>query len=346
MRVFMSLRRPAVWTTAGVLLALYAAPVQAVMPVGEYMSLRSRLCSQSLTLSTVKQDPAPFIGRSFELRGTVSGVAKNAAGTSVILQITDGDCQVLSASKDCNLISGSRICALVTVGENCTVSLSDLRLVGTASLGEVLDKERRDADARRETAQQKQYASKAITSVSKASQRTARTDAFSYRGTTEGIFAAYRKAVARFNSRLTPSEVDAITASILEFSRRENVDARLVMAVILAESHFNPEATSRCGAMGLGQLMPGTAKGLGVSNAYDPVANIAGAVRLIKGHLTKYSGSKDWNDVDWSHIQLALASYNAGPGAVKKYGGVPPYRETKNYITKVISYYKELCGIN
>jgi soluble lytic murein transglycosylase-like protein len=96
--------------------------------------------------------------------------------------------------------------------------------------------------------------------------------------------------------------------------------------------------------MGLGQLMPGTASGLGVSNAYDPVQNIAGSVKLIRGHLNKITDNAAWTDTTWHDLSLALASYNAGPGAVRKYGGVPPYRETQNYIKKVISIYKELCG--
>jgi soluble lytic murein transglycosylase-like protein len=91
--------------------------------------------------------------------------------------------------------------------------------------------------------------------------------------------------------------------------------------------------------------MPGTAAGLGVGNAYDPVANIQGSVRLIKGHLDRLSGGAAWTELTWRDLSLALASYNAGPGAVKKYGGIPPYRETQGYIKRVLSYYRRLCGI-
>jgi len=147
------------------------------------------------------------------------------------------------------------------------------------------------------------------------------------------IYGAYRNAIAKFNRRLTPKQADEITSSLLAFSWHYQVDPRLVVAVILAESHFRPDATSRAGAMGLGQLMPGTAAGLGVGNAYDPVQNIGGSIRLIRGHLDKYG-----------NLALALSAYNAGPGAVRKYGGVPPYRETQNYIRRVTSIYKALCG--
>jgi soluble lytic murein transglycosylase-like protein len=111
------------------------------------------------------------------------------------------------------------------------------------------------------------------------------------------------------------------------------VDARLVMAVVATESNFNASATSRTGAMGLGQLMPATARGLGVRNAYDTRDNLWGAIRLVRGHLEN-------NDGD---IALALACYNAGSGAVRRYGGVPPYRETRNYIRKVTDIYLQLA---
>jgi soluble lytic murein transglycosylase-like protein len=156
----------------------------------------------------------------------------------------------------------------------------------------------------------------------------------------------YRSAVKQFNPKLTDAQAHEIARSILGFSFRYKVDPRLVCAVILAESHFRPYATSRCGAQGLGQLMPGTAAGLGITNAYNPVENIYGSTRYIKSMLDRMSGFKHWNELTWNDLTLALAAYNAGPGAVKKHGGVPPYKETRNYVCKVTSIYKKLCGIN
>jgi soluble lytic murein transglycosylase-like protein len=147
------------------------------------------------------------------------------------------------------------------------------------------------------------------------------------------IFSPYKSAIAKFNPSLTEEQLNTITTSLLVFSEKYGVDPRFVVAIFLAESHFRPEATSRSGAMGLGQLMPGTARGMGVNNAYDTVQNIEASIKLIRGHLGKY------ND-----LELALSAYNAGPGAVKKYGGVPPYRETRNYVRKVSEYYRQLCG--
>jgi soluble lytic murein transglycosylase-like protein len=115
---------------------------------------------------------------------------------------------------------------------------------------------------------------------------------------------------------------------ILQHSAAHNVRADLVRAVIQAESAFNPRARSHKGAMGLMQLMPATAAELGVSNPYDPGENIGGGVAYLKSLLLKYSNNEE----------LALAAYNAGPGAVEKYGAVPPYRETRDYIARIKSH--------
>ena len=112
---------------------------------------------------------------------------------------------------------------------------------------------------------------------------------------------------------------------IAEHASLHGVRPDLIHAVIQAESAFNPTARSIKGAMGLMQLMPATAVRYGVTNAYDPVQNIRAGVAYLKGLLERYSQNEE----------LALAAYNAGPGAVEKYGAVPPYRETRDYVAKI-----------
>lgn len=122
------------------------------------------------------------------------------------------------------------------------------------------------------------------------------------------------------------ADLDAI---FNEAAAKYGVDAKFLKAIAKCESDFSTECTSRSGAMGIMQLMPQTAASLGVTNAYDPYQNIMGGARYISEKLTQYNGDKS----------LALAAYNAGSGNVAKYGGIPPFKETQNYVAKVMAYY-------
>jgi len=122
-----------------------------------------------------------------------------------------------------------------------------------------------------------------------------------------------------------PAEFEPLIAS---YSREYGVDSSLIKAVIHAESGYNPHAVSAKGAQGLMQLMPKTAQGLKVADTMNPSDNIRGGVRYLRFLLDTFKGDES----------LALAAYNAGMGSVAKYGGIPPYAETRNYVAKVLSY--------
>jgi len=116
---------------------------------------------------------------------------------------------------------------------------------------------------------------------------------------------------------------------ILQLGRRHRVEPALVKAVIAAESNFQPDAVSRVGAQGLMQLMPATAQELGVESPFVVRENIEGGVRYLRRMLDRYGD-----------VTRALAAYNAGPTAVDRYGGVPPYPETRTYVARVLEYYR------
>lgn len=126
-------------------------------------------------------------------------------------------------------------------------------------------------------------------------------------------------------SSVTPAEYEQIISSC---ASKYGVNPSLIKAVIHAESGYNPNAISRKGASGLMQLMPGTARSLHVSNSFDPKDNVEGGVKYLRFLLDTFRGD----------VPLAVAAYNAGLNKVAKYGGIPPYNETRTYVNRVLSY--------
>ena len=134
----------------------------------------------------------------------------------------------------------------------------------------------------------------------------------------------------RQSSRLLPVPKEELKLLIDRYARFFGLSPQLVQAVVQAESGYNVKALSNKGAMGLMQLMPGTAELLGVTNAWDPQQNVRGGTAYLKQQLDRFGS-----------VRLAVAAYNAGPNAVAKYSGVPPYRETQEYVEKVLSLYQQ-----
>jgi soluble lytic murein transglycosylase-like protein len=147
---------------------------------------------------------------------------------------------------------------------------------------------------------------------------------------TMASFAICDHALAAEKSSLKQIQLDYIQAYIEEAAAKERLEPSLLRAIIKVESNFNYRAVSHVGARGLMQLMPATAEGIGRIKALDqtnPRANILAGANYIRSMINQFQGD----------LKLAIAAYNAGPTAVLKYNGVPPYRETKSYVTKVMA---------
>ena len=157
-------------------------------------------------------------------------------------------------------------------------------------------------------------------------------------GTAEATdyYSAIYQTVNRYNGNEV--ECDWITRAILYASSQYQVDPILITAIMEAESNFNFHARSPVGAIGLMQLMPSTAAGLGV-NPHNPLENVIGGTIYIKNQLGRF---KDWGTYS---VTDAVAAYNAGPGAVEKHGGVPNYSETVHYVIRVANNYKNLLNL-
>ncbi len=149
---------------------------------------------------------------------------------------------------------------------------------------------------------------------------------------TPAAIAVYAKVLRHINPQLPNWQSRSLAQRVLVNAERWRLDANMLVAIVAVESRWRTHAVSSAGAIGLGQLMPGTAASLGV-NPRDPAQNLSGAARYLRGLMQRF-GSK--------HYDLIFAAYNAGPKAVKAYGGIPPYDETEHYVVRVVSTWERL----
>ena len=328
-------------------------------PVAAFFQTRNALPQPPLgvaPLPDAQQNPSGYLGKVFELTAQVSGLVTVNGERTVLLSVNTGSLSAwLPATVPArDLDSGQSVRVLAQVErQGNELSLSNLRLLALAPEADVAAAERR-----MEATAQARAASLPSRGTSPDSQRgqSERVAGVGAGGNApapaglspraQGIYGPYWNAVRRLNRHLSSSEVDKITYSVLFYSDQYDIDPRLVVAMVIAESDFDIHSTSRAGAMGLAQIMPEEASRLGVRNPYDPVQNIGAAVHILRGNLDKYGGAP-WGAgvIPDTQIALTMAAYNAGPGAVRKYHGVPPYKETQHYVARVTALYKQMCGV-
>lgn len=319
-------------------------PTQAATPTQIGAAKYLALCKRYSVFSGVEAENPNTV--AYEMRGTIAGVAESGDGFIVLMRRDDSSTtNLVGAGPAPQLSVGTRVRALLK-SQNATNDSGEVNLLALASEGEVAAEQlARKPKPKAATVRAKSYPN-GYKKGKRVKARNVPLTSRSFSGTrvapdgAQAVLDAYKQAIRYFNRRGSEGEIDQIARAVLNYSIKYQVDARLVMAVFAVESNFNPRARSHVGATGLGQLMPGTAAGLGVRNIYDIEQNVEGAVKYIRAQLDRYEG-KD----DWTRLQLALASYNAGPGAVKKYGGkVPPYRETQAYVRRVSAWFLHFLG--
>lgn len=345
----------------GALAVCAAASPARALPVEQYLKLRRQAgFNPRITLAQVQAAPAAFSGRVLELRGTVEGYIRRESMVSFLLSVSGSASLLLnSPASDVALVTSSNrqpLRVLVRVAENSAGNAVPLEALGAAYDAEVSSRERRAAAEAAASAPRVRQIPPRAPAAAVSRGHYARPMAAASAGVSvlamrvlspeaQAVYPAYRDFIRRRNRRLAESEVDTITCSILHFSQANRVDPRLVIALVIAESSFNPYTTSHKGAMGLGQLMPDEARAHRLTNPYDPVQNLRVSIGLLRNKLDRYKNAPlPAGQYTEQQIVLALAAYNAGPGAVRRYGGVPPYRETQGYVKKVMRIYRELIG--
>ncbi|MBS1720739.1 MAG: lytic transglycosylase domain-containing protein [Armatimonadetes bacterium] len=320
--------------------------------VSEYMTMRKQY---KITQSVPSDVLENFVGsKVFEIKGVVKGVLKVGGRFTIMIERTDGGTEFVDASECAAWLQGTDVAARLIVKatrENDAAPLKAI-LLGAAPEDAVKGLDVAPAaKTSKSTPAAKSSGSKPTPSP--LTGQIGRGSSKSSRGSSKrnaphmvpipvsDAQPLYASFIKNHNPRLSAAEANDIARAVIGYCLKYGVDARLIMAVLMTESDFKPSTVSRAGAMGLGQLMPENLEELGLTDAFDTYQNLYGTVRLIRGHLEDYADKGPERQ-----LVLALAAYNAGPGNVRKYGGVPPFRETQNYVKRVISRYRKLCGLD
>ncbi len=147
--------------------------------------------------------------------------------------------------------------------------------------------------------------------------------------------ATYAGVLRTINPKLPLAKARSYARSVMADAWRTHLDPRFIMSIVTVESHWRADARSRVGARGLGQLMPGTAARLGVANSWNAADNLRGTSTYLQSLMAHFAGRPD-------ALKLAIAGYNAGPKAVERFHGIPPYAETQNYVVRVLHVWNQL----
>ncbi|WP_395089330.1 lytic transglycosylase domain-containing protein [Armatimonas sp.] len=352
---------------------------ESVSPTTQYLALRrASPIVWGLTLEKIRETPSTFKGKAFELEGTIAGLSPSNDGSGLMIfkTLASGTLTLRMSQLPAWLQPGAivRVLCIVTEGgddSGLIIGLPELEVIAVASALDINSLEARwKAEQEYKTALRKQQEQERL----KDQERLRVTAATAPRGnlssralpikslagkkqivlgpprfedlsaSARAVFPAYRGYIKNHNKRLSDTQADKITYAILRYSEEMDMDPRLIVATVIAESDFKIQDRSHAGAMGLIQLMPDEVERLKLTNPFDEIQNLAGGIFLLKERLNKYSKSSTYTDATLEQLILTLASYNAGEGAVKKYGGVPPYRETQGYVKKIMRIYKELIG--
>jgi soluble lytic murein transglycosylase-like protein len=331
--------------------------VAAAAPL-DYEDLRRTYnINPDLEVAAVRRNPVTNIGHALETEATVVGVVSKDSGRTAILQIdqlsTVVDVPPLATGADL-MRAGNRLRLLLLAGQSTEGGASFTLLGATTSIvpnpgavpQESLFRSPYGDDLKIVPPGAGAVLPSANPDWSRDRRSSSRRDTSAAtndrgQGSQSSVLLAQKPAYAalvrRFNHKLTDAEVDEIATALLRAGNESNLDPRFLAAIIAVESDFDIHCLSSSGAMGLGQLMPFNLKEAGITNAWNPTQNIMGTARLLRGHLNDYRDRPDCT-------LLAVAAYNAGPGAVRRAGyKVPPGQQVQRYVWKVYYRYKEFA---